>query len=91
MRCPVELNLRHTAAHRLPKRLRVSFHALEPAEAVWSTDCMSDAPLNGRRLRVANLVGHFNRQALLIEIYASTTSMRWPSILKYLRSKHRLQ
>ena len=49
-----------------------------PGEAnqVWSADFMSDALSEGIRFRTFNVMDHFNREAVAIEIDTSITGSR---------------
>lgn len=59
-----------------PKPERVALYVPALPDTVWSVDFMSDALACGRRLRTFNVVDHFNRQALHIEVDTSINSHR---------------
>lgn len=84
----MKLNLRRSAKHRLPKRLRVPLYVPRLPDTVWSADFVSDVLFNGRRFRTFNVVDDFNREALHIEIDTLITSALLVRIFERLQTEH---
>jgi putative transposase len=62
--CELKLNRRKKPKKRLPSREKLALVQPEQANRCWSLDYMSDALMNGRRFRTANVIDDFNREAL---------------------------
>jgi putative transposase len=62
--CELKLNLRKRPKKRLPAREKLSLVQPEQVNKCWSLDYMSDALMNGRRFRTANIIDDYNREAL---------------------------
>lgn len=60
----LKLNLRKRPRKRLPSREKLALVQPEQTNICWSLDYMSDALMNGRRFRTANVIDDFNREAL---------------------------
>lgn len=65
--CELKLNLRKRPKKRLPSREKLTLVQPDQANVCWSLDYMSDALMNGRRFRTANVIDDYNREALGIK------------------------
>lgn len=74
--CELKLNLARKSKKRLAPRTKQTL--LQPANLndCWSLDYMSDALMNGRRFRTANIIDDCNREALGILASTSLPSTR---------------
>jgi len=66
--CALKLNKRRKGKKRLPTRCPAPLVAPEAMNECWSADFMSDALWCSRRFRTFNVVDHFNREVLAIEV-----------------------
>lgn len=82
--CAMKLNLRISKRKRLPKRFPEALAEPNTMNICWSMDFMSDALLNGRRIRTLNIMDDFNREALAIEIDSSLPAKRVIRVLDQL-------
>jgi putative transposase len=82
--CAMKLNLRISKRKRLPKRFPEPLTEPAAMNVCWSMDFMSDALLNGRRIRTFNIIDDFNREALAIEVDTSLPAKRVIRILDQL-------
>jgi putative transposase len=64
----LQLNLRRKHKRRLPERLREALAVPAKANSCWSMDFMHDTLMNGRKVRIFNVIDDFNRQALSIDV-----------------------
>ena len=78
------LNLRRKRKKRLPSLDPTPLVIPEQADEVWSMDFMSDSLTNGRRFRTFNVMDHYNREVLWIEVGWSLPSQRLIGILDWL-------
>jgi putative transposase len=62
--CELKLNRRRRPKKRLPSREKLPLLQPEQQNICWSLDYMSDALMNARRFRTANVIDDFNRQGL---------------------------
>src|SRR6202035_1266837 len=62
----MKLSFRRKGKKRIPARLKVPLTATEGLNTGWSMDFMSDALLNGRRIRVLNIIDEYSREALTV-------------------------
>ncbi len=62
--CELKMNLRKRPKKRLPSREKLALVQPSRINVCWSLDYMSDALMNGRRFRTANVIDDFNREAL---------------------------
>lgn len=69
--CELKLNLKRPAKKRLAPRTKKTLEQPKSLNTSWSLDYMSDALMQGRRFRTANLIDDCNREAL--SILASTS------------------
>lgn len=74
--CELSLNLKIKPKKRLAARTKIKLMQPENMNQCWSLDFMSDALINGRRIRTANIIDDCNREALGILISFSLTSKR---------------
>lgn len=72
----MKLNLRMTRRKRLPKRFPEPLHVPAAMNQCWSMDFMSDALLDGRKIRTLNILDDFNREVLAIEVDTSLPAQR---------------
>ena len=64
----LNLNIRRKHKRRLPKRLGEALLAPAKANQTWSMDFMHDTLINGRKVRILNVIDDYNRQALSIDV-----------------------
>jgi len=86
--CDLKLNLKIKPKKRLAPRTKVKLLQPEQLNQCWSLDFMSDALMNGRRIRTANVIDDCNRGAIGILVSFSLTSKRitkWLDQLALLR------
>jgi len=62
----MKLSLRRKGKKRIPARIKVPLQAKEGLNTGWSLDFMSDALVNGRRIRVLNIIDEYSREALAV-------------------------
>lgn len=74
--CDLRLNLKIKPKKRLAPRTKTTLVQPEDVNQCWSLDFMSDALMNGRRIRTANVIDDCNREALGILISFSLTAKR---------------
>ena len=86
--CELRLNLKIKPKKRLAPRTKITL--IQPAKMnhCWSLDFMSDALINGRRIRTANVIDDCNREALGILVSFSLTSKRITRWLDQLALSH---
>jgi putative transposase len=72
----LSLNLKIKPKKRLAPRTKMTLLQPENINQCWSLDYMSDALMDGRRIRTANLIDDCNREALGILVSFSLTSKR---------------
>lgn len=78
----MKLNFRIRRRQRLPKRFPQVLKQPDRMNEVWSMDFMSDALLNGQRLRTLNIIDDFNREVLAIEVDTSLPAKRVVRVLE---------
>ena len=74
--CALKLNLRKRPKKRLPSREKVALVVPQAMNSCWSLDYISDALMNGRRFRTANVLDDCNREGLGIRAGFSLPSER---------------
>jgi len=74
--CALKLNIRCRPKKRIPTRDPRPRLVPAAPNQVWSADVMSDLLYRGPRFRTFNVLDHFNREVLAIEIDSSLTSER---------------
>jgi putative transposase len=62
----MKLSFRRKGKKRIPARIRVPLTPREGLNSGWSMDFMSDALVNGRRIRVLNIIDEYSREALTV-------------------------
>lgn len=63
----MKLNLRRKHKRRLPTRTKDTLVQPQAINQTWSMDFMHDTLMNGRKVRVLNIIDDFNRQALAVQ------------------------
>lgn len=72
----MKLNLRMMRRKRLPKRFPEALSTPKTTNVCWSMNFMSDALLDGRKIRTLNIPDDFNWEALAIEVDTSLPAKR---------------
>jgi putative transposase len=80
----MKLNIRRRAKKRLPERVKLPLSISSAPNQVWSIDFMSDKLVDGRKLRLFNVMDDFNRESLAIEVDTSLPSLRVIRVLERL-------
>ena len=62
----MKLSFRRKCKKRIPARLKVPLVIAEGLNRGWTMDFMSDALVNGRRVRVLNIMDEYSREALAV-------------------------
>ena len=88
--CQMRLNVRRKAKKRLPSRDPLPLEVPAFPNEVWSADFMSDGLYDGRCFRTFNVIDHFNRETLAIEIDTSLTGERIVRVLEQLKAERGL-
>lgn len=72
----MKLKIRHRAKKRLPERIKQSLAFPSALTEIRSMDFISDILINGRRLRMLNIMDDFTRESLVIGVDTSLPSLR---------------
>jgi putative transposase len=64
----MNLNLRRKHKRRLPQRVGSALVQAPRPNQTWSLDFMHDTLMNGRKVRILNIIDDYNRQALAMEV-----------------------
>ena len=64
----MNLNLRRKHRRRLPQRVGSALEQAPNPNQTWSLDFMHDTLMNGRKVRILNIIDDYNRQALAMEV-----------------------
>lgn len=86
----MRLGLRRKYKKRLPRRVKEPLQLPDRPNQSWSMDFMSDALMDGRKIRVLNIMDDFNREMLAIEIGLSIPAQRVVRVLKRLEEQRGL-
>lgn len=70
------LNLRRRTRKRLPQRVKQSLDVPTAPCRTWSLDFVHDSLIDGRSLRVLNIIGDFNRESVAVEVDTSLLALR---------------
>jgi putative transposase len=84
----LQLNIRRKHKRRLPQRLKEPLHVPHATNHIWSMDFMHDTLLNGRKVRILNIIDDFNRQALCIDADYSHSGISVSRALNRLAEQH---
>jgi len=79
--CSLKLNLKRKPKKRLPMREKIALVEPKMINETWSLDYMSDALINGKRFRTANVIDDCNREVLGIKASISLPSQQVASFL----------
>ena len=85
-----QLSLRLRKRKKRPSHLRVVQPGPCGPDEQWSMDFMSDALMNGRRIRVLTIVDMWNRESPALEVDISLPGLRVVRVLERLRLQGRL-
>ncbi len=80
----LKLNIRRKCKRRLPERLRVALAAPAKINQCWSMDFMHDTLMNGRKVRIFNVIDDYNRQALSVNVDYSHSGLSVSRVLEQL-------
>lgn len=88
--CQMGLNQKRRAKKRIPKRNPEPLAVPSGPDQVWGADFMSDALYDGARFRTFNVIDHFNREGLAIEVDTSLTGPRLIRVFEQLKAERGL-
>lgn len=74
--CSLKLNLKIKPKKRLPAREKIRLAQPKQINESWSLDYMSDALINGKKFRTANVIDDHNREVLGIKACTSLPAQR---------------
>lgn len=80
----LKLNIRRKHKRRLPERLRGALVAPARINQCWSMDFMHDTLMNGRKVRILNVIDDYNRQALSVNVDYSHSGLSVSRVLAQL-------
>jgi len=86
----MKLSFRRKGKKRIPARIKAPLIPREGLNAGWSMDFMSDALVNGRRIRVLNIIDEYSREALVVHADYSMPSSTVISQMKILEEQRGL-
>ena len=82
--------IKKKSKRRLPTRIKRPIEIPETINQVWSMDFMHDALYDGTKFRLLNIIDHYNRELLAIEIGQSLSAIRVIRVLERLKKQERL-
>ncbi len=83
------LNIQKKTKRRLPQRVKTPIETPSKPNTVWSMDFMHDGLYDGRKFRLLNIIDHYNRELVAIEIGQSLSAERVVRVLKRLHQEGR--
>lgn len=83
----MKLGLRRKHKKRLPARIKEPLQVPGGYQHTWSMDFMSDALIDGRKVRILNVMDDFNREVLAIEVGLSFPSNKVIRTLSWLEAE----
>jgi len=81
----MKLGLRRKHKKRLPFRIKHPLTIPDHYMNTWSMDFMSDALVDGRKIRILNIIDDYNREALAVEVGLGFASDRVIRVLNQLK------
>jgi putative transposase len=78
----LRLNIRRRAKRRLPERIKLELSVPTSVNRMWSIDFMTDSLVDGRKIRLLNVIDDFNRESLAIEVDISLPALRVIRVLE---------
>ncbi len=81
----MNLNKRRNHKRRLPAKFREPLAQPNSFNGTWSIDFMHDTLMNGRKVRILNIIDDFNREALTINADYSQSGRTVVSALEDLK------
>jgi putative transposase len=84
----MNLNIRRKRRRRLPQRVGGALEQAPRPNQTWSLDFMHDTLMNGRKVRILNIIDDYNRQALAMDVDFSHSGMSVCRVLERLFAEH---
>jgi putative transposase len=84
----MSLNLWRKRRRRLPQRVGSALEQAPRPNQTWSMDFMHDTLMNGRKVRILNIIDDYNRQALAMDVEYSHSGISVCSVLERLFTEH---
>lgn len=83
------LHIRKKVKRRLPARVKSPIEIPTEANEQWSMDFMHDRLYDGRKVRLLNIIDHYNRELIAIEVGQSMNANRVVQVLERLKNEGR--